>query len=57
MRKFLFVLLALFSSLSVADDIEIYLGNPDANQVRPNVLFIFDTSGSMRENVNICAET
>src|SRR5690554_955349 len=57
MRKFLFVLLALFSSLSVADDIEIYLGNPDANQVRPNVLFIFDTSGSMRENVNICSET
>jgi len=49
MRKLIvlaIVLLSLFSvSLSFADDLEIYGGA--AQQVDPNVLLIFDTSGSM----------
>lgn len=35
----------LFTNPLLADDTEIYLGNP--NRVNPNVIFIFDTSGSM----------
>ncbi|UXD86652.1 PilC/PilY family type IV pilus protein [Thalassolituus hydrocarboniclasticus] len=35
----------LFTNPVLADDTEIYLGNP--NRVNPNVVFIFDTSGSM----------
>ncbi len=38
----------LFSSSALADDTEIYLGT--ANRVNPNVIFIFDTSGSMSRN-------
>ena len=40
---------ALFAGIAAADDTEVYFGqtNPDAN-VKPNVLFILDTSGSMR---------
>src|SRR5690554_4110869 len=34
-----------------ADDTEIYLGNPNAETVKPNIVFIFDTSGSMRKDV------
>src|SRR5690554_2405211 len=34
-----------------ADDTEIYLGNPNAETVKPNIVFIFDTSGSMRGDV------
>ncbi len=39
----------LLSSSALADDTEIYLGT--ANRVNPNVIFIFDTSGSMRTAV------
>src|SRR5690554_4510778 len=30
-----------------ADDTEIYLGNPGSQSIQPNIVFIFDTSGSM----------
>ena len=40
-------------AVSVADDTEIYLGSTAAQEgVRPNVLFILDTSGSMSENID-----
>ena len=40
---------ALFAGIAAADDTEVYFGqtNPNAN-IKPNVLFILDTSGSMR---------
>lgn len=34
-----------------ADDTEIYLGNPNATTAKPNIIFIFDTSGSMNTEV------
>ena len=38
---------------SVADDTEIYLGSSIAEEgIRPNVLFILDTSGSMSGNID-----
>ena len=40
-------------TLSVADDTEIYLGSASAQEgIRPNVLFILDTSGSMSGNID-----
>lgn len=50
------LILMLLSAFSFADDTEVYLGNPDANSIKPNVLFIFDTSGSMGKNVTYCEE-
>ncbi len=48
-------LLVVFpGTASIADDTEVYLGSPSlVNTVRPNVLFIIDTSGSMDWNVTI----
>lgn len=46
-------LVCFLSVNAFADDTEVYLGNPDANTVKPNVLFIFDTSGSMANKVCI----
>src|SRR5690606_5724550 len=40
----------LFSASLYADDTEIYLGTAD--RVNPNVIFIFDTSGSMAYSVD-----
>src|SRR5690554_4178761 len=34
-----------------ADDTEIYLGNPNSQSVKPNIVFVFDTSGSMKEEL------
>lgn len=47
------ILLISFISIgSYADDTEIYLGNPNTQTVKPNIVFIFDTSGSMRNTVS-----
>ncbi len=47
------LLLMSFVSLSShADDTEIYLGSPNTQTVKPNIIFIFDTSGSMRNTVS-----
>ncbi len=44
---------AIFIAPAVAEDIEIYVGNAAATvEVKPNLLFIIDTSGSMRIKVN-----
>lgn len=44
---------AFFMAPAVAEDIEIYVGNALAGvEVKPNLLFIVDTSGSMRAKVN-----
>jgi len=40
-------LLVFFSSPIHSDDTEIYLGNTNVGGVKPNVLFVLDTSGSM----------
>lgn len=58
MKKFnlFFLILALLSSFAYADDIEVYIGDPNASGVKPNVIFIFDTSGSMSGNVTYCEE-
>jgi len=47
------MLLAMpFASQVLADDIEIYVGNAKTTaEVRPNLVFIVDTSGSMSSNV------
>ncbi len=37
---------------SWADDTEIFMSTENENSVKPNVLFIFDTSGSMNRNVS-----
>ena len=43
---------AIFMAPAVAEDIEIYVGNAAATvEVKPNLLFIVDTSGSMRIKV------
>lgn len=43
---------AFFMAPAVAEDIEIYVGNAAATvEVKPNLLFIVDTSGSMRFKV------
>lgn len=42
----------LFAVPAVADDIEIYVGNAGVDiEVKPNLVFIIDTSGSMRAKV------
>lgn len=52
-----FLFFGFMAAASYADDTEIYLGDPDAQTVNPNVLFIFDTSGSMGNNrVTYCEE-
>ncbi|MCK5335017.1 MAG: hypothetical protein KAQ67_02585, partial [Gammaproteobacteria bacterium] len=46
------VLVSLFMLPAVADDIEIYIGNEGASiEVKPNLMFIIDTSGSMDADV------
>lgn len=53
--KLYWLALLMFSFISVgahADDTEIYLGNPNAQTVKPNIIFIFDTSGSMKNVVS-----
>lgn len=49
-----FLFFGFMAAASYADDTEIYLGDPDAQTVNPNVLFIFDTSGSMGNSVTYC---
>src|SRR5690554_3284652 len=52
MKKYIFMLVLLaFAGSLQADDTEIYLGNANNNTVKPNIVFIFDTSGSMGESV------
>src|SRR5690554_4497674 len=52
MKKYIFMLVLLaFAGSLQADDTEIYLGNANNNTVKPNIVFIFDTSGSMDESV------
>jgi len=47
-------LLSLLASPKViADDTEVYIGSNSSSSVRPNVLFIVDTSGSMNSDVQI----
>lgn len=46
-------LVILFMMPAFADDIEIYVGSAQvATEVKPNLMFIIDTSGSMRAKVN-----
>ena len=40
-----------FGTAVLADDTDIYLGDPDASIVRPNILFVLDTSDSMGKEV------
>lgn len=40
------------NTLVQADDTEIYLGNPNTQTAKPNIVFIFDTSGSMATEVS-----
>jgi len=51
------LLLGLFAGAPLADDTEIYVGNLNTGNVsnllgQPNILFIVDTSGSMKANVD-----
>ena len=41
------------SSLLMADDTEVYLGANQVSNVRPNLVFIIDTSGSMDTDVDL----
>lgn len=41
------LLVATTGNVARADDSELFLGDPDAAEIRANVLFIIDTSGSM----------
>jgi len=50
-RNIFTLLFFTFSSLVVADDIEIYVNKDVKFDEKPRVLFIFDTSGSMDEEV------
>jgi len=45
------ILIGLVSVSAHADDTEIYLGNPNSQSVKPNIVFIFDTSSSMKTTV------
>src|SRR5690554_725970 len=60
MKKYIFMLVLLaFAGSLQADDTEIYLGNANNNTVKPNIVFIFDTSASMAEEIKttgICTE-
>lgn len=40
-----------YSTAVLADDTDIYLGDPNANVIRPNILFVLDTSDSMNQEV------
>ena len=48
----LLLLFSLIAATTQADDTEIYLGSPNSNTVKPNVVFIFDTSGSMETGLD-----
>lgn len=52
-RSFLcsFLFAFSYSSAIFADDTDIYLGDPDAEVIRPNVLFVLDISDSMGQEV------
>ncbi len=53
-RYLLLILLTVCFNLLHADDTEVYLGSNSLTvKVRPNVLFIIDSSGSMRNDVRI----
>ncbi|MCW8825650.1 MAG: PilC/PilY family type IV pilus protein, partial [Gammaproteobacteria bacterium] len=53
------LLLALVAATAViADDTEVYLGSSaTSNRIRPNILFIIDNSGSMRQTVPVTTVT
>ena len=46
-----FFLALSYGSAVLADDTDIYLGDPDASPIRPNILFVLDTSDSMNREV------
>lgn len=50
---FTYLFLSLQSGLAIADDTEIYLTRdlPADQRVRPNIMFVIDTSGSMQSGV------
>src|SRR5690554_3823753 len=54
---FIFFVLGLLNALAQADDTEVYLGDPNAVTAKPNVLFVFDTSGSMKDSVKGTGKT
>jgi type IV pilus assembly protein PilY1 len=54
MKKLLLVSLLLLSNISIAEDIELYVGNSTQNSGgKPKVLIIFDNSGSMNTTEEI----
>lgn len=46
------IILAMLSTMLVADDTEIYFSGAGVSQVKPNVLFVLDTSFSMQSLVD-----
>lgn len=48
---FFLVIVAVMPALILAQDTEIYLGRNDTSDIRHNILFILDTSGSMKNAV------
>ncbi|MDX2368644.1 MAG: PilC/PilY family type IV pilus protein [Colwellia sp.] len=56
MKNLLLISLVLLSSVSIAEDIELYVGNSTQRVgVKPKVLIIFDNSGSMNTSIQIKA--
>jgi len=53
MKKLLLTALLILSSLSVADDTELYVGHSAQAGKKPKVLIIFDNSGSMNTLENV----
>ena len=52
MKKLLFILSALLPSVTVAEDIDLYIGTAASRAAtKPQVLLIFDNSGSMGNKV------
>ena len=47
------LVLCVSSSISWADDTEIFFNTESATSIRPNLLFILDNSGSMRNTMEV----
>ncbi len=57
LKRFSIGLLSLFCAVAVADDTELFVADLSAqNGIRPQVLIIFDTSGSMRSSEEVVLE-
>lgn len=57
LKRFSIGLLSLFCSLVIADDTELFVSDVSAqNGIRPQVLIIFDNSGSMRSSEEVIKE-